>query len=102
LVNAIVNPSAEISHGFEGSRVEAGVKKGEKWSISHTIDGIVISDADPIVIKCVGGTVQKVERAKLASLNKLPRSLMPQPEMLGLDAQKVSDIVAYLQSDMIK
>ena len=24
------------------------------------------------------------------------------PEMLGLDAQKVSDIVAYLQSDMIK
>jgi len=27
---------------------------------------------------------------------------MPQPEMLGLDAQRISDIVAYLQSDKIK
>jgi len=102
LVNAIVNPSAEISHGYEGTRMEVGVKKGDKWNISHTIDGIVISDADPVVIKCVGGMVQKVERAKMASLNKLPRSLMPQPEMLGLDAQRISDIVAYLQSDKIK
>ena len=101
LVNAIVNPSTEISHGYEGTRVEVGVKKGDKWNINHTIDGIVISDADPIVIKCVGGMVQKVERAKLASINKLTRSLMPQPEMLGLDAQRISDIVTYLQSDKV-
>ncbi|MEI6713620.1 MAG: PVC-type heme-binding CxxCH protein [Verrucomicrobiota bacterium] len=102
LVNAIVNPSAEISHGFEGTRVEAGVKKGDKWTVQHTIDGILVSDGDPLVIKSVGGLVQKVERAKAVSVTKMTRSLMPQPEMLGLDAQKISDIVTYLQSDKIK
>ncbi|MEI6712876.1 MAG: PVC-type heme-binding CxxCH protein [Verrucomicrobiota bacterium] len=102
LVNAIVNPSSEISHGFEGTRVEAGVKKGDKWTVQHSIDGILVSDGDPLVIKSVGGLVQKVERAKVASVTKMTRSLMPQPEMLGLDAQKISDIVTYLQSDKIK
>lgn len=102
LVHAIVNPSAEISHGFEGSRVEVGFKKGEKWTINHTIDGIVISDGDPLVIKSVGGLVQKVERSKLATLKRLPWSLMPQPETLGLNAQKISDIVAFLQSEKVK
>jgi putative heme-binding domain-containing protein len=102
LVHAIVNPSAEISHGFEGSRIEVGFKRDDKWTISHTIDGIIVSDADPLLIKCVGGMVQKVERSRLATVRRLPRSLMPQPELLGLDAQKISDIVAYLQSEGVK
>ena len=94
IVNALVNPSAEIAHGYEASRLET--KDGIK------IDGIVVSGPDPVQIKSVGGMVQKVAREQVKSSTKLTRSLMPSPEMLGLDAQKISDIVTYLQSDKIR
>ena len=94
IVNAIVNPSAEISHGFEGTRVET--KDG------LTIDGIMVKDGDPVVIKSVGALVQNISRTRVKSVTKLTHSLMQQPEMLGLDAQKISDIVTYLKSDQVK
>jgi putative membrane-bound dehydrogenase-like protein len=95
IINALVNPSAEISHGFEGTRVET--KEG-----GIKIDGILVSDADPLVIKSVGAIVQRVPRSAVKSITKMTRSLMPQPEMLGLDAQKISDIAAYLKSDQVR
>ena len=95
IVNALVNPSSEISHGFEGTRVET--KEG-----GIKIDGILVSDADPLVIKSVGAMVQRVPRSAVKSITKMNRSLMPQPELLGLDAQKISDIAAYLKSDQVR
>jgi len=94
IANAIVNPSAEISHGFEGSEV--------KTKDGLTITGMVLSSGDPLIIKCMGGLVQTVPRERIASVTKMERSLMYQPQMLGLTAQSIADIVAYLKSGKVK
>jgi putative membrane-bound dehydrogenase-like protein len=88
IINAILNPSADISHGYEASRVET--KDG------ITIDGIVVDNGDPIVVKSIGGQMQEVWRERVKSVNPLGRSLMFAPETLSLTAESISDITAYL------
>ncbi len=90
IISNIATPSADISHGFEGSEI--------KTKDGLTITGMVLSDSDPVMIKCMGGIVQSVPRSRIASQKKLPRSLMYDPAMLGLDAQAIADIAAYLKS----
>jgi len=90
IVQAIAEPSATISHGFEGSEVRT--KDG------LTITGMVLSNGDPLIIKCMGGLVQTVPRARIASVKKMTQSLMYEPSQLGLTAQGIADIVAYLKS----
>lgn len=94
IANAIVAPSAEIAHGYEGSRVET--KDGV------IIDGLVMSNGDPLIVKSIGGQTQTVPRSRVKSVTKLTHSLMFNADMLGLDAQGVADIVAYLQSPTLK
>jgi putative membrane-bound dehydrogenase-like protein len=86
---AIVNPSADISHGFEGSEV--------KTKDGLTITGMVLSAGDPLIIKCMGGLVQTVPRARVASVTPMSRSLMYDPGQLGLTPQAIRDIVEYLK-----
>jgi putative membrane-bound dehydrogenase-like protein len=90
IADAIAHPSKEISHGFEGSEVTT--KDG------LTITGMVLSGGDPLIIKCMGGLVQTVPQERIASVKKMDRSLMYEAANLGLTAQGVSDIVAYLKS----
>jgi putative membrane-bound dehydrogenase-like protein len=94
IVTAIANPSAEISHGYEGKRLLT--KDG------LTIDGMVVSNDDPVMIKSAGGQSQVVPRQRVKSITPLPRSLMLAPEMLGLTPQTIMDIVAWLQSPDLK
>jgi putative heme-binding domain-containing protein len=90
LVQAITEPGATISHGFEGSEV--------KTKDGLTITGMVLSSGDPLIIKCMGGLVQTVPRARIKSVKKMEKSLMYEPSQLGLTAQGIADIVAYLKS----
>ncbi|MBA3699958.1 MAG: NPCBM/NEW2 domain-containing protein [Planctomycetes bacterium] len=90
IIHAILEPSATISHGFEGSVV--------KTTDGLTITGLVLSNSDPLIIKCMGGLVQTVPQSRIASVTKMTRSLMYQPQMMGLTPQGVADIVAYLKS----
>jgi putative heme-binding domain-containing protein len=90
IVNAILKPSAEISHGFEGTRVET--------NDGVVIDGIALGEEDPLGIKSVGGLAQSVPRDRIKSVNPLGRSLMLAPELMGLTPQAIVDIVAYLQA----
>jgi hypothetical protein len=46
----------------------------------------------------VGGLVQSIAEDKIKSITRFERSLMASPETLGLTAQSVADIVAYLKS----
>jgi putative membrane-bound dehydrogenase-like protein len=92
ILNSIINPSAEIAHGYEGN--ELVTKDG------LTIDGIVLSSGDPVIVTSMGGQTQTVPKKLLKSMNKLDRSLMFSADTLGLDAQTLADIVAYLQSDV--
>ena len=94
IANAIANPSAEISHGFEGSEV--------KTKDGPTITGMILSSGDPLIIKCMGGLVQTVPQDRIASVNPMSRSLMYAPHQLGLNAQSIADIVAYMKSGKVK
>jgi putative membrane-bound dehydrogenase-like protein len=90
IAQAIAHPSADISHGYEGSEI--------KTKDGLTITGMVLSSGDPVMIKCMGGLVQTVPKERIASMKKMERSLMYQPQQLGLTPQSISDIVAYLKS----
>ena len=89
LTAAIANPSADISHGFEGSEV--------RTTDGLTITGMVLSAGDPLLIKCMGGLVQTVPRSRIASVKPMTHSLMYAPQQLGLTPQSIRDIVEYLK-----
>ncbi|EDY16385.1 membrane-bound dehydrogenase domain protein [Chthoniobacter flavus Ellin428] len=94
IVDSILHPSKEISHGYEGTRIET--KDG------LIIDGIVLTTGDPTIVKCVGGQRQEIDEEKIKSVTKMDKSLMFPPEVLGLTAQTVADIAAYLKSGQVK
>ncbi len=94
IINAIVDPSAEIAHGYDATHL---VTKNDL-----VIDGIVLTKEDPVLIKSMGGQTQAVPRAKVKRMTPLGRSLMFSADMLGLTPQMLADIVAYLQSDLLK
>ena len=91
VIEAIINPSKDISHGFEASTVVTE---------SGNIDGIVLSSSDPVIIKSMGGLLQTIPKKKVKEIKKLKHSLMFPPEMMGLDHQALADIAAYLASDI--
>jgi len=46
----------------------------------------------------MGGLVQTVPRERIESVTRMTKSLMYEPSQLGLTAQTIADIVAYLKS----
>lgn len=92
VINAIVNPSAEIAHGFEGMQVS--LRDGGE------IHGLVLSSGDPLIVKSMGGLTQMIPASKARGGRPQPlgRSLMLSAEQLGLTPQDVADIVAYLKT----
>lgn len=89
LVRSIVNPSADIALGYEGTTVKL---KG-----SGSIDGRLLSNGDPLVITSTGGLTQLVPKSQVTGRQvKMDRSLMLSSQQLGLSAQDVADIAAYL------
>jgi putative heme-binding domain-containing protein len=92
VINAIINPSAEIAHGFDG--VELNLRDGGK------LHGILLSSGDPLIVQSMGGQTQIIPGSKTRGgrPQQLGRSLMLSAEQLGLSAQDVSDIAAYLKT----
>ncbi len=90
IIHAIANPSAEVSHGYEGTEI--------KTKDGITIVGMVLSDADPVLVKCVGGQTQSIAKSRIASMKLMEKSLMYDPANLGLTPQAIADITAYLKS----
>ena len=89
-VRAIVNPSADIAHGFEGTAIEL---HDGKW-----IDGRIESDGDPVVTTSTGGITQLVPRDRIKSRHPMDRSLMLNADQLGLTAAEVADLVEWLKN----
>lgn len=90
VARGIIDPSFDISHGFEGSAIR--VKDG-KW-----IDGRIIADGDPVVIRSTGGVTQKVPANLIVERKKMDRSLMLGADQLGMSAQDVADVVEWLKT----
>lgn len=90
VLRAMIEPSADISHGFEGS--DTLTKDGKH------IHGMTLSSGDPLIIRSQGGMTQMVPAAQIQSTKPLGRSLMLSAEQLGLGAQEIADVLAYLKS----
>jgi putative membrane-bound dehydrogenase-like protein len=90
IIQHILQPSAAIAHGFDGSEITT--------TDGLVITGIVLSAGDPVLIKCMGGRIQTVPQSRIKTLTRMERSLMYSPQQLGLTAQGIADIVAYLKS----
>lgn len=89
IAEAIINPSKDISHGFDGTTLM--LKDGMQ------IDGIVLTDGDFVIIKSQGGVSQIVAKEKIKSKQKMKSSLMISGPQLGMSAQDIADVIAYLK-----
>lgn len=90
VAKSIVTPSADISHGFEGTTVQ--LKDGKK------IDGRIIADGNLVVIMSTGGVTQKIPKQLIASRNNMGQSLMLGADQLGMTAQDVADVIEWLKT----
>lgn len=89
IAKAIVDPSADIAHGFAGTALQL---QDDRW-----IDGQVIADGDPIVIRSTGGVTQRVPKGMVKFRKPMDRSLMLNADQLGLSAQSVADIIEWMK-----
>lgn len=88
LLDAIVNPSAGMSFGYES------------WLITKkdgtTASGFLQADGETVVIKGLGGQLYQIKAAEIASRKQFATSIMPEPDALGLNEQDLADLAEYL------
>jgi putative heme-binding domain-containing protein len=90
LLRSIIEPDADIAHGFAGTRIET--------QDGLIIEGLLLSESDPLIIRSAGGVTQMVPAARVKSKTALQgRSLMMSAAQLGLTAQEAADVAAYLR-----
>lgn len=90
IIEAILNPSGDISHGYEGTEI--------KTTDGLTITGMILADGDPVIIKSLGGQLQNIAKSRIASMKRMEKSLMYSPAQLALTPQAIADIAAYLKA----
>lgn len=90
VLRALIDPSSDISHGFEGAEILTQDGK--------TIHGLLLSQSDPVIVRSQGGITQMVPASQIQSNKPLRRSLMLSAEQLGLGPQQIADVLAYLKS----
>ncbi len=90
IVKAIVDPSADLSHGFEGLVIKT---KGGK-----TLEGFLMVDDEITVIQVFGGAQVALPKSEIVSMKKPERSLMIPAKDMGLSAQEVRNIAEFLRS----
>jgi putative heme-binding domain-containing protein len=88
IAGAIVNPNSEIAFGYEGT--ELRTKDGLR------IQGVLIKQGDPSMIRSMGGVTQIVPADRIGGRQRMKQSLMMSAAQLGLTAQDVADLVAFL------
>lgn len=90
VLQAIMEPSADIAHGFEGREIVTVDKK--------VIHGLLLSQGDPLIIRSQGGLTQMIPADQIAENKRLKPSLMLSADQLGLSAQQLADLIAYLRT----
>lgn len=91
VARSIIEPSSDIAHGYDGAEI---VTKDGK-----TVHGLVIQDGNPTIVISMGGVTQMIPKGKIKARRKMQRSLMLSAAQLGLTAQEVADLVAYLKAE---
>jgi putative heme-binding domain-containing protein len=90
IATAIVDPDAGIAHGYAGTTILT--KDG------LTIQGLLIKEGDPLMIRSMGGVTQVVPADRVKARERLSRSLMIGAAQLGMTAQDVADVIAFLRT----
>ncbi len=89
--NAVIYPSESIAHGFTGKAIT--LKNGD------VIEGMVFSQSDPVVVVSNGGLEQMIPRNLVKSMKTMwGKSLMLSADQLGLQAEHLVDLAAYLET----
>jgi putative membrane-bound dehydrogenase-like protein len=88
IATAIVRPDAEIAHGYDGTEI--------KTKDGLTIQGVLIKEGDPLMMRSMGGITQIIPADRVASRRRMAESLMMSASQLNLTAQDVADLVAFL------
>jgi putative membrane-bound dehydrogenase-like protein len=91
VATALVRPSAEIAQGYDGTEI--------KTKDGLTIQGLLIKEGDPLIVRSMGNVTQTIPADRVASRRRMTQSLMLSAAQLGLSAQDVADIVAFLRSN---
>jgi putative membrane-bound dehydrogenase-like protein len=90
IATAIVRPSAEIAQGFDGWEL--------KTKDGLTIQGLLIKQGDPLMMRSMGGVTQIIPADRVATRRRMKESLMMSGAQLGLTPQDVADLVAFLRA----
>ncbi len=90
IVSAIVDPDAGIAHGYAATTI--------RTTDGLTIQGLIVKEGDPLMIRSMGNVTQVVPLARVKARERLPRSLMMSAAELGMTAQDVADVVAFLRA----
>jgi putative heme-binding domain-containing protein len=91
IATALVRPSAELAQGYEGTELK--IKDG------LTIQGLLIKQGDPLMIRSMGEVTQLVPADRVTGRRRMNESLMMSAAQLGLTAQDVADLIAFLRSN---
>jgi putative membrane-bound dehydrogenase-like protein len=91
IATAIVRPAEEIAHGYEGAEIRT--KDGVR------IQGVLAKEGDPLMMRSLGGLTQIIPADRVATRRRVPGSLMLSAAELGLTAQDVADLVAFLREN---
>ncbi len=91
LLEAILEPSAGVSFGYEAWSVE--LKNGDE------LFGLVVSDAaDEITLKTVGGVVTRVKKVDIAKRAQTKLSVMPTGLAQTMTVQELVDLLEFLST----
>ena len=91
IARAIVQPNAEIAHGYDATEI--------KTKDGLTIQGLLIKEGDPLMMRNMGGITQIIPTDRVGTRRRMRESLMMSAAQLGLTAQDVADVVAFLRSN---
>jgi putative heme-binding domain-containing protein len=91
IARAIVTPSAEIAQGYDATEL--------KTTDGLTIQGLLIKEGDPLMIRSQGGFTQIVPANRVQGRRRMTESLMLSAAQLGLTAQDVADLIAFLRAN---
>ena len=64
-----------------------------------TIQGVLIKEGDPLMMRSMGGITQVIPVSRIAGRRRMPGSLMMSAAQLGLTPQDVADLVAFLRTN---
>jgi len=90
ILKSLLDPSADIAHGFEGHEII--MKNGKK------IHGMIMSTVNnTISMRVFGGQIITIDRKEVKSNTKLKTSLMISAANMGLKAQELRDLIEYMK-----